>query len=186
MHLLPIITPYYSLTTPFLSHCHLRRTSIRNRASSVLQKNAKLYGPRNVLDYHNPLSCWNSEGSPQGSAVENWLRIDFGRSVQICELRIQFQAGFVAETMAIWALLANNNNNNNNDNDEEKFVKLSEEEVEDNHDVQSFLLLSSATTRATTTTTAIKLVFDECTDFYGRITIYQLQVMGYETDKAIL
>lgn len=58
---------------------------------------------------------------------------------------------------------------------------LEEEEVEDDHEVQSFAI--PTTTNSLTTTTAIRLVFDECTDFYGRVTVYELKVLGYEYEK---
>ncbi|KAG7371956.1 proline iminopeptidase [Nitzschia inconspicua] len=135
------------------------------RASSVLQKNTKLYGPMNVLDYSNNLSCWNSEGSSD-ETMDIWLRVDFGRLVRPAVLQLQFQAGFVGETMKILAL----------QNDNDKWTEVSEEEVEDSHDIQSFSIPSTSTTALT----AIKLAFDDCTDFYKRITIYELKVLGHE------
>src|SRR3569623_2126009 len=69
-------------------------------ASSVLQKNSKLYGPMNALDLENSSSCWNSEGKEGAS---QWIQLDFGRQVQPLEIRVQFQAGFSAERCTVQA-----------------------------------------------------------------------------------
>jgi hypothetical protein len=53
---------------------------------------------------------------------------------------------------------------------------VEEIEADDDHELQSFPL---SVTDATTTT-ALKIVFDETTDFYGRVIVYQLEVWGKE------
>jgi hypothetical protein len=81
------------------------------------------------------------------------------------------------------------------DNDQvavqEEWVEVDEYEVDDDHDIQSFPLQQQPTSgtdkhnqqqqhQLVTTTTSIKLLFDECTDFFDRVTIYKLQVWGTE------
>ena len=136
------------------------------RASSVLQKNTKLYGPMNALDLDSSTSCWNSDGSPSGKRSSHYI-IEFGRAVEPVELRIQFQAGFVAEKLQVLS----------QQQQDSTWRPIIELEVDDDHDLQVFTLDSSGSTVGTN---ALKLVFDECTDFYGRVTVYQLQIWGYE------
>mmetsp|Transcript_97636 Transcript_97636/g.281775 ORF Transcript_97636/g.281775 Transcript_97636/m.281775 type:complete len:140 (-) Transcript_97636:20-439(-) len=137
------------------------------RASSVLQKNSRLYGAANALDLENTTSCWNSDGSPSGKERSHFI-IDFGRLVQPKELRIQFQAGFVAESLAVFWL------------DGSSWKSLTDEEVDDDHDLQTF---SFPEPGCDFQTTSLKFVFDECTDFYSRVTVYQLQVWGLEVQN---
>ncbi len=141
-------------------------TCFSSRASSVLQKNSKLYGPMNALDLDVSTSCWNSDGSPNGKQSSHYI-LDFGRLVEPQELRIQFQAGFISEQLQLfWQ-------------DESSWKSLVEVEVEDDHDLQTFSLLD-VIKMTSVQTRALKLVFDDCTDFYGRVTVYQLQIWGCE------
>lgn len=130
----------------------------------MLQKNSKLYGPMHALDLANATTCWNSEGSSSGKQSSHFI-LDFGRLVEPAELRIQFQAGFVGEEMKVYWL------------DGSSWKLLLEEEVDDDHNLQTFSFSEST---PGVHTTSIKLSFDECTDFYGRVTVYQLQVWGLE------
>jgi len=118
----------------------------------------------NAFDYENTSNCWNSEGSSDGNK-ECFFIIDFGRIVQPMELRIQFQAGFSAELMVV----------SKQNKDDKNYKEIDEHEVDDEHDMQTFVLEGSADEDKSTS--ALKLVFDEFTDFYGRVTIYQLQGM---------
>lgn len=118
----------------------------------------------NAFDYENTSNCWNSEGSSTGKK-ESFFIIDFGRIVQPMELRIQFQAGFSAEQMVV---LKQNK-------DYKNYKVIDEVEVDDDHDMQTFVL--EGNDDEDRSTSALKLVFDEFTDFYGRVTIYQLQGM---------
>lgn len=118
----------------------------------------------NAFDYENTSNCWNSEGSSTGKK-ESFFIIDFGRIVQPMELRIQFQAGFSAEQMVV---LKQNK-------DYKNYKVIDELEVDDDHDMQTFVL--EGNDDEDRSTSALKLVFDEFTDFYGRVTIYQLQGM---------
>jgi hypothetical protein len=170
------------------------------KASSVLQKNIKLYGANNVLDYkRNNQTCWNSEGTPaihmSGNGGINkkkknndnhhhWLCIEFGRPIQPQCVQVQFQAGFVAESMQVWISSSSTNNAEISSDAAPTWVLLCEEEVEDDHQMQNFVLdeitATKTTTSTTATTTSMKLVFMNCSDFYGRIIIYQVKIYGQE------
>lgn len=117
----------------------------------------------NALDLENQTSCWNSDGSP--IKQNSHFIVDLGRLVVPTEVRIQFQAGFIGEELQVFW------------HDGSAWQSLVELEVYDDHDVQAFSLLDKETIIQTT---ALKLVFSECTDFYGRVTVYQLQVWGFE------
>jgi len=143
----------------FVHFCtHFSRHPLR--ASSILQKNSKLYGPANALDTANDSSCWNSEGI-EGST--QWFLVDFGRTVQPSSVRIQFQAGFVTESCRVEGKLC-----------DESWETLDEVEWEDVHEMQKCAL------ETTKPCTAVKLVLDDFTDFYGRVTIYKLEIWGKE------
>jgi hypothetical protein len=120
----------------------------------------------NALDVENVTTCWSSNGSPAGKHQSFYI-VDFGRLVEPTELRVQFQAGFVGEELNIfWE-------------DGESWKPLVDHEVVDHHDMQIFSLVEG---HRGTRTKSLKLVFDECTDFYGRVTVYQLQIWGFEVD----
>ena len=126
----------------------------------------------NVLDCDNALTCWNSEGNPKGKTSSH-LIIQFGREVIPMELNLQFQAGFVAEELKVFRSTASTSG----ENKEEQWIQIDDYEVDDDHEVQSFPLADQG---SGVKATALKLVFDECTDFYGRVTVYKLQVWGKE------
>ena len=108
--------------------------------------------------------------------------IDFHRPVIPVELCIQFQAGFVAEEMTVlWK-----KNNKRGETGSDEWVEVDEYEIDDDHDIQSFPLqeqLKSGKEQQQDEVTAIKLLFDECTDFFDRVTIYILQVWGTEVSS---
>jgi hypothetical protein len=126
-------------------------------ASSVLQKNTKLYGPINALDVGNESSSWNSEGNAQ---TETKLMIYFGRPVIPKEIKFQFQAGFSAELVTVY---------------DSNMTRLGALELEDIHDLQSCGLFDNASPL-----TGIKLVMEHFSDFYGRVIVYRLEVWGFE------
>ena len=130
---------------------------VHNSASSVLQKNIKLYGPMNALDVNNGSSSWNSEGNTQN---ETTLTIHFGRDVIPASVRLQFQAGFSAETVII--------------HNPQKTI-VGELEFEDVHEIQEHSLLDNEKLL-----NSLKFTLDNFSDFYGRVILYRLEVWGYE------
>ena len=137
----------------------------KHRASSILQRNAKVYGPTNALK--DDSSCWNSEGDNDSEAT-HWFRLDFGRVVQPTAVAVQFQAGFCATqgrvecqtTADAWQVVDDS------------------VEWEDDHALQRLALA------AVPPCTALRLVLEDCTDFYGRVILYQVQVWGTESSST--
>ena len=124
----------------------------------------------NALDLENISTCWNSEGSPSGNHSSSYM-LDFNRLVRPAEIRLQFQAGFIGEEMSVsWK-------------DGSTWEKLAIFEVDDDHDLQVFRF-DEIELSDVPTTSALKLTFNECTDFYGRVTLYQLQVWGFEMELS--
>lgn len=128
-----------------------------HRASSVLQRNTKLYGPKNALDLESDSTCWNSEGIEGSSS--HYFELDFLQPIRLQELRLQFQAGFVARSCRVHVT------------QEGQFEEVHTAEFDDVHAVQSRRV-------ATVTASRVRLVFEDFTDFYGRIIVYRLEVWG--------
>lgn len=117
----------------------------------------------NALNLENTSICWNSEGDERGDS-DQWIAIDFGRLVQPIRLEIQFQAGFAAETAVVDFKM------------EDDWKEMDDIEPEDAHELQSFNLSPGNKSP----TSALRLRFSDFTDFYNRVTIYQLAVWGQE------
>ncbi|CAL1530949.1 unnamed protein product [Lymnaea stagnalis] len=128
----------------------------RTRISSVLNKDNKQFGKQHLFDGDEE-TCWNSDqGSPQ------WVMIEFKQEVIIKEIQIQFQGGFVGKvcTLEKHGDLGNN------------FVQFYSFHPLDTNQVQIFHLPEA------TTLSTLKIVFDESTDFFGRVTVYKLDFIG--------
>uniref|UniRef100_A0A7S3LFT3 F5/8 type C domain-containing protein n=1 Tax=Amphora coffeiformis TaxID=265554 RepID=A0A7S3LFT3_9STRA len=159
-------------------------TLTTHRASSILQRNAKVYGPTNAL--RDDSSSWNSEGGDDDDDDDgsHWFRIDFGRPVQPTRVGVQFQAGFCAQQGRIECNIGTDDDDvdkNNNtksewvsaiDNKDESSAMV---EWDDVHELQMIPLR-----RDIQPCTSLRLVLEDCTDFYGRVILYQVQVWGKE------
>ena len=117
----------------------------------------------NALDVENGSSSWNSEGN---SKNETALTLNFGRRVIAVTLKLQFQAGFSAESCKVYAADGDNGTT---------FVEVLE--FDDVHEVQSCELAQSDLS-----VSSLKLVLDDFCDFYGRVILYRLEVWGHEAD----
>lgn len=149
------------------------------RASSVLQRNTKLYGPQNALDIHNSTSCWNSEGltSTSVSEASSWMIVRFPATVNPTEIRVQFQAGFGAHTCHVYGWIESQSTNSQ--------WELLDDSVawSDSHELQSHVLQHIDGERKRTK--QLKIVFHDTTDFYGRITIYRLEIWGQKDNLVV-
>eukprot|EP01089_Gocevia_fonbrunei_P012416 TRINITY_DN2936_c0_g1_i2.p1 TRINITY_DN2936_c0_g1~~TRINITY_DN2936_c0_g1_i2.p1 ORF type:complete len:142 (+),score=19.83 TRINITY_DN2936_c0_g1_i2:34-459(+) len=124
------------------------------KVSSVLNNDVKQYGKQHLFD--NSLeSCWNSD---QGSPQE--ILLAFQECVDINEVRITFQGGFVGKDCKFYT-----------STDGKSYSLHSDFYPVDVSSMQQFKCETSAVKR-------LKIVFESSTDFYGRITIYQLDVIG--------
>lgn len=149
-----------------------------------MQRNMKMYGPMNALNVDDGSSCWYSDG--EEGATQS-LTINFGRSVTPKEIRIQFQAGFSAETCEIHYACNINDSSAANAACSAGWELVEEVETSDTHELQTFPLhpaKDAATAMANgkiITTDAMKIVFHDFTDFYGRVTVYRLGVYGTDS-----
>ena len=172
-------------------------------ASSVLQRNTKLYGPMNALkqqannSYNNSSSSWNSEGNCPG---DTFLLVQFARPVRPTLLKLQFQAGFSARICHVWAVDAvvvvasNEETNNKNTTGQERqppttptaLLLWDEMELEDVHELQECQLGENGNNNDNArieSVQGLKLVLQDFTDFYGRVILYRLEIWGRETQQ---
>ena len=120
------------------------------KVSSVLNKNVKEFGKKFLFDDRED-TCWNSDqGTPQ------FIYLTFDPSVKnVRELQIQFQGGFVGKDCHVVV----------NDKDPVPFFP------EDSNKLQTFKFEFEEVQ-------TMKIVFNSSTDFFGRITIYQLKLFA--------
>mmetsp|Transcript_17109 Transcript_17109/g.25924 ORF Transcript_17109/g.25924 Transcript_17109/m.25924 type:complete len:145 (+) Transcript_17109:235-669(+) len=132
------------------------------RASTVLQKNNKLYGAQNAL-MDNDSNCWNSDQGEKQCFI-----VKFGRSVSAKKISIEFQAGFSSEFIRVFCKKA----------DGSMWEESDEFEPEDSLELQTFQL------PAMVECTELRIDFEDCRDFYGRITVYRIQVWGSKAQAS--
>lgn len=123
------------------------------RVSSVLNKNVQSYGKMYMFDNCNE-TCWNSDaGSPQ------WVFINFEEERSLSSFEVEFQGGFAGKNCHIEA---------NSDNKELTIVESFY--PEDTNKLQRFKLENQVRAKS------FKFVFNESTDLFGRIIIYNLSL----------
>ena len=120
------------------------------KVSSVLNKNVKEFGKKFLFDDRED-TCWNSDqGTPQ------FIYLTFDPTMKnVRELQIQFQGGFVGKDCHVVV----------NDKDPVPFFP------EDSNKLQTFKFEFEEVQ-------TMKIVFNSSTDFFGRITIYQLKLFA--------
>ncbi|NXN43881.1 NR2CA protein, partial [Rhinoptilus africanus] len=128
------------------------------RVSSVLNRDVKQFGKKHMFDASEE-TCWNSD---QGTC--QWVTLDFPRTVKVSQLQIQFQGGFSSRLCTLEGCRAG-----------EDLVKISHLYPEDTHAMQ----ISFATFQVEETVLdKLKITFENSTDFFGRIVVYHLGVLG--------
>lgn len=132
--------------------------STKVKASSTLNRNRAEYGPAHVFDGVAD-TCWNSDqGLPQT------LTVDFERQVRVSEVRVMFQGGFVGSNCDVAIGTGPKG---------KTFVEVCTIHPADVNTRQDFVLPGSpAACRK------LRLSFTTSTDFYGRVTVYALDVLG--------
>ncbi|KAK6467441.1 nuclear receptor 2C2-associated protein [Huso huso] len=148
-----------------------------SRVSSVLNRDVKQFGKKHMFD-SNEETCWNSD---QGAT--QWVLLEFPQEVRVSEVRVQFQGGFTGNTCRIEGCQK-----------DEAFTKLADFYPEDKNSLQisfeiglyqavcssvlslththSFPIHGGALVRR------VKIVFENSTDFFGRVIVYTLDVLG--------
>jgi len=92
---------------------------------------------------------------------------------------MQFQGGFVAKEFYLLTVLQGSDNHK--DHSSGNWTRMQEDDVfepQDSNDIQRFNLVHEKPLWRKCT--ALRIDFDSSTDFYGRITLYQIQVWGEE------
>ena len=108
-------------------------------------------------------TCWNSDqGTPQ------WIRISFDGTRHITRVQLMFQGGFAGKTC--WLEASENEEN-------EGFKKIQNIYSEDTNKLQTFEISTDGVSCR-----AFKIIFADSTDFFGRITIYQMKL--YEDNQT--
>ncbi|XP_005999484.1 nuclear receptor 2C2-associated protein [Latimeria chalumnae] len=126
-----------------------------SRVSSVLNRDVKQFGKKYMFD-KNEETCWNSD---QGSS--QWVLLEFPQTIKVSKLQIQFQGGFTSKTCKVEGCRK-----------DDKFVKIADFYPEDANALQSFIIKDTACTDK------LKITFENSVDFFGRIIIYHLDVLG--------
>ncbi|XP_005090226.1 nuclear receptor 2C2-associated protein isoform X2 [Aplysia californica] len=126
----------------------------RTRVSSVLNRDVKQFGKQFLFDGDDE-TCWNSDqGSPQ------WILLEFEEEVSVSEIHVQFQGGFSGKECWIEAACQG-----------EDLQKIHNFYPENINPSQVFKLPTQQTLQK------MKIVFNSSMDFFGRITIYKLDVI---------
>jgi len=122
------------------------------RVSSTLNRDTKQFGKKYLFDGRNE-TCWNSDqGSPQ------WVSLEFDQPVAVSALALQFQGGFVGKECEV---------------EVEGNTKVLDFYPEDTNKMQTFYLAEKLNSLK-----KIRIVFNSSTDFYGRITLYRLDLFS--------
>ncbi|ELT96047.1 hypothetical protein CAPTEDRAFT_175075 [Capitella teleta] len=126
------------------------------RVSSVLNRDVKQFGKKYMFD-DDVETCWNSD-----SGLPQYVILDFTEPVHVNELRIKFQGGFVGKDCQVQA-----------SNGESEFTHVTDFYPEDINSLQVFKVNDFPKG-----STKVKILFAGSTDFFGRITIYKLDLLG--------
>jgi len=123
------------------------------RVSSVLNKNVKDFGKKNLFDDRDD-TCWNSDpGRPQ------WVKVTFEHPVTVAALEVTFQGGFAGKECCLKC-------------PDGKPVFEHAFYPEDTNKPQRFVLPEAATGQI------FVVQFSDSTDFFGRITLYSLKFLS--------
>ncbi|CAA7268042.1 unnamed protein product [Cyclocybe aegerita] len=140
-------------------------TSIK--VSSTLEK---ANGKRNLID-GSPETCWTSQQSFRNiQGLPQFIQLGFTNRVIPKRVSITFQGGFVGTRCAICIPT-----DESGKKDWRPFTTIFPEDVNRR---QMFELVPSQPDLLTEGVIALKLVFEESSDFFGRITVYDVAVEG--------
>ena len=140
-----------------------------HRASSTWKHDTRKFGPLIALN-NNSEDAWKSAQSEENDPLA-YFEIDFHRPVQVSELRIQFQGGFVGMDCIVYQ------KSGDGTTDWEECEDLFVDPI-DSNEVQTFE--SEADDSMSGKCSSLRIEFGRSTDFYGRIVIYTLEVWGTE------
>ncbi|XP_060736121.1 nuclear receptor 2C2-associated protein [Tachysurus vachellii] len=130
-------------------------SNTQSRVSSVLNRDVKQFGKKFMFDGSEE-TCWNSD---QGEC--QWVLLEFPVSVRMSELKLQFQGGFSGKSCKLEGCIKNEN-----------LEHIMDFYPEDNNSLQIFPIQNAPLVQK------LKIVFENSTDFFGRIIVYSLDVLG--------
>ncbi|XP_076978182.1 nuclear receptor 2C2-associated protein [Tamandua tetradactyla] len=130
-----------------------------SRVSSVLNRNTRQFGKKHMFDQDEE-TCWNSDQGPS-----QWVMLEFPQRVRVSQLQIQFQGGFSSRRGRLEASQGT-----------EALHKVVDFYPEDNNSLQIFPVPAAEVDW-------LKVTFEDTTDFFGRVVIYHLRVLG---EKGVL
>ncbi|RKO99310.1 hypothetical protein CXG81DRAFT_20583 [Caulochytrium protostelioides] len=138
----------------------LAKEVVKLRVSSVLNRDTKTYGKQHLLDASEE-TCWNSD---EGAA--QWVDLQFDRPVEIFAVHLMCQGGFVPR--------------------EAKLTAPPPSQATDAPAAAFTFYPDDVNSRQVFTTDAplrgnhFRLHLSTSSDFFGRVTIYHLQMYGRE------
>ncbi|KAL1737690.1 galactose-binding domain-like protein, partial [Schizophyllum fasciatum] len=127
------------------------------RVSSTLDKSV---GKKNLID-GSPETCWTSQqGLPQ------YVQVLFERPARPETISFTFQGGFVGKTCVVAVTEPGSS-------EWQELTRIYPDDVnrQQTFPISAKLDLSQGADR-------LRLTFEESTDFFGRITIYDLKILG--------
>ncbi|XP_054982882.1 nuclear receptor 2C2-associated protein [Sorex araneus] len=125
-----------------------------SRVSSVLNRNTRLFGKKHLFDQVEE-TCWSSDQGPA-----QWVTLEFPQCVRVSQLRIQFQGGFSCRRGRLEGAQGT-----------EALGKILDFYPEDSNSLQTFPVPAAEVDR-------LKVTLEDPTDFFGRLVIYHLLVLG--------
>eukprot|EP00038_Savillea_parva_P029654 m.72536 g.72536 ORF g.72536 m.72536 type:complete len:148 (+) comp8789_c0_seq2:113-556(+) len=144
----------------------LAQPPTRIRVSSTLNRDTKQFGKKFLTDGTEE-TCWNSDqGSPQ------FIDLDFTRPVNPAALRLMFQGGFAGKECELVGTRMEPGDQG--EAGERCTFSLGEFWPADSNTVQEFPIACPQPI------TQMRIVFKSTTDFFGRVTIYSLEISGDE------
>ncbi|XP_053539213.1 nuclear receptor 2C2-associated protein [Ictalurus punctatus] len=130
-------------------------SNTQSRVSSVLNRDVKQFGKKFMFDCSEE-TCWNSD---QGEC--QWVLLEFPGPVRMSELKLQFQGGFSGKSCKLEGSIKDGN-----------LEHIMDFYPEDNNSLQSFPIQNAPLVQK------LKIVFENSTDFFGRIIVYSLDILG--------
>ncbi|KAM9242840.1 nuclear receptor 2C2-associated protein [Dugong dugon] len=125
-----------------------------SRVSSVLNRNTRQFGKKHLFDQDEE-TCWNS-----GQGLFQWVMLEFPQCVRISRLQIQFQGGFSSRRCRLEGSQGS-----------QALFGIVDFYPEDNNSLQTFPVPATEVDR-------LKVTFEDMADFFGRVVIYHLRVLG--------
>lgn len=125
-----------------------------SRVSSVLNRDTRQFGKKHLFD-QNEETCWNSDQGPC-----QWVMLEFPQGVRISQLQIQFQGGFSSRRCRLEGSQGS-----------QGLFRIVDFYPEDNNSLQTFPIPAAEVDR-------LKVTFEDMADFFGRVVIYHLRVLG--------